>query len=83
MSMVFVMGDLDLAVRGRTYREPDGPHSMVVRGRDLDAALQHLEARSDCRSVAVVGLPEQVPDLTSLVGRRLLLVDGDGDRLRT
>ena len=81
--MVFVMGDLDLAVRGRTYREPDGPHSMVVRGRDLDAALQHLEARSDCRSVAVVGLPEQVPDLSSLVGRRLLLVDGDGARLRT
>jgi molybdenum cofactor cytidylyltransferase len=83
MSMVFVMGDLDLAIRGRTYREPEGPHSMVVRGRDLDAALQHLEARSDCRSVAVVGLPEQVPDLSSLVGRRLLLVDGDGVRLRT
>src|SRR6516225_2597416 len=83
MSMVFVMGDLDLAIRGRTYREPEGPHSMVVRGRDLDAGLQHLEARSDCRSVAVVGLPEQVPDLSSLVGRRLLLVDGDGVRLRT
>ncbi len=80
--MVFVMGDLDLAIRGRTYREPEGPHSMVVRGRDLDAGLQHLEARSDCRSVAVVGLPEQVPDLSVLVGRRLLLVDGDGARLR-
>ncbi len=80
--MVFVMGDLDLAIRGRTYREPDGPHSMVVRGKDLDAALQHIEARSDCQSVAVVGLPEQVPDLSSLVGRRLLLVDGDSARLR-
>src|SRR5438046_10239188 len=79
---VFVMGDLDLPVRGRTYREPEGPHSMVVRGRDLDAALQHVTARSDCRSVAVVGLPEQVPDIGALVGRRLLLVDGDSGRLR-
>lgn len=76
------MGDLDLAVRGRTYREPEGPHSMVVRGKDLDAALQHIASRDDCRSLAVVGLPEQVPDLTLLVGRRLLLVDGDSARLR-
>jgi molybdenum cofactor cytidylyltransferase len=79
---VFVMGDLDLAVRGRTYREPEGPHSMVVRGRDLDAALQHLASRDDCRSIAVVGLPEQVPDLSPIVGKRLLLVDGDSGRLR-
>lgn len=79
---VFVMGDLDLPVRGRTYREPDGPHSMVVRGRDLDAALQHVASRNDCRSIAVVGLPEQVPDITPFVGRRLLLVDGDSGRLR-
>src|SRR5260370_27321595 len=71
---VFVMGDLDLAIRGRTYREPDGPHSMVVRGRDLDAGLQHVAAPHDCPSVAVVGLPDQVADLSSLVGRRLLLV---------
>ena len=76
------MGDIDLPVRGRTYREPDGPHSMVVRGKDLDAGLQHVAARSDCRSVAVVGLPEEVPDLSPLIGRRLLLVDGDGARLR-
>ncbi len=79
---VFVMGDLDLAIRGRTYREPEGPHSMVVRGRDLDAALQHVTAREDCLSLAVVGLPEQVPDISSLVGRRLLLVDGDSAKLR-
>lgn len=79
---VFVMGDLDLAVRGRTYREPEGQHSMVVRGRDLDAGLQHVSSRADCRSVAVVGLPESIPDLTPLVGRRLLLVDGDSARLR-
>jgi molybdenum cofactor cytidylyltransferase len=76
------MGDLDLPIRGRTYREPQGPHSMVVRGRDLDAALQHLAARDDCRSVAVVGLPEQVPDLSPIVGKRLLLVDADSGKLR-
>ncbi|HEV8596183.1 MAG TPA: nucleotidyltransferase family protein [Candidatus Dormibacteraeota bacterium] len=79
---MFVMGDLDLAIRGRTYREPDGPHSMVVRGKDLDSALQHIASRDDCRSVAVVGLPEQVPDISPLVGKRLLLVDADSGRLR-
>lgn len=76
------MGDLDLPIRGRTYREPEGPHAMVVRGRDLDAGLQHVASRDDCRTVAVVGLPEQVPDLSVLVGRRLFLVDGDSARLR-
>jgi len=79
---IFVMGDLDLAVRGRTYREPEGPHSLVVRGRDLDSALQHLASRADCRALAVVGLPDTVPDMSSLAGRRLLLVDGDNQRLR-
>ena len=55
---------------------------MVVRGRDLDAGMQHVASRSDCKSVAIVGLPDEVPDLAPLVGRRLLLVDGDGTRLR-
>lgn len=76
------MSDLDLAIRGRTYREPEGPHSVVVRGRDLDAAMQHVEARSDCRALAVVGLPEAVPDLGLLAGRRLLVVDGDASKIR-
>lgn len=76
------MGDLDIPIRGRTYREPDGPHAMVVRGRDLDAGLQHIASRDDCTSVAVVGLPEEVPDLSVLIGRRLFLVDGDSARLR-
>src|SRR6202140_4870736 len=79
---IFVMGDLDLAVRGRTYREPEGPHSLVVRGRDLDSALQHLASRPDCAAIAVVGLPEAVPDMSPLAGRRLMLVDGDNERLR-
>src|SRR4030081_2085549 len=79
---VFVMGDLDLAVRGRSYREPEGPHSLVVRGRDLDSALQHLASRDDCRAPAVVGLPGTGPDRAPLAGRRLMLVDGDNERLR-
>ncbi|GAC1504728.1 MAG: hypothetical protein NVS1B3_01940 [Candidatus Dormibacteraceae bacterium] len=82
MGAVFVMGDLDLAVRGRTYREPEGPHSLVVRGRDLDSALQHLASRADCRALAVVGLPEALPDMAALAGRRLMLVDADNERLR-
>ena len=80
--MVFVMSDLELPIRGRTYREPDGPHSVVVRGRDLEPALQHMAARDDCRSLAVINLPDSIPDLSVLAGRRLLLVDGDTGRLR-
>jgi molybdenum cofactor cytidylyltransferase len=82
VAMVFVMSDLELPIRGRTYREPDGPHSVVVRGRDIEPALQHVAARDDCRSMAVITLPETVPDLSALAGRRLLLVDGDSGRLR-
>ncbi len=76
------MGDLDLPVRGRTYREPEGPHSLVVRGRDLESAVQHLASRSDCCALAVVGLPETVPDMAAFTGRRLMLVDSDSERLR-
>lgn len=76
------MSDLELPIRGRTYREPEGPHSMVVRGRDLEAGLQHVAARQDCRAVAVIGLPAEDRDLSVLAGRRLFLVDSDGARLR-
>jgi CTP:molybdopterin cytidylyltransferase MocA len=79
---VFVMSDLELPIRGRTYREPEGPHSVVVRGRDIESALQHVASRDDCRSLAVISLPATVPDLSALAGRRLLLVDGDNARLR-
>src|SRR5438128_11668530 len=78
---VFVMSDLELPIRGRTYREPEGPHSMVVRGRDIEAGLQHVAARKDCRAVAVIGLPKEDRDLSVLAGRRLFLVDSDGARL--
>src|SRR5467141_95616 len=76
------MSDLELPIRGRTYREPEGAHSVVVRGRDIDAALQHAAARDDCRAIAVIGLPAQDPDLTVMARRKLFLVDADGVRLR-
>jgi CTP:molybdopterin cytidylyltransferase MocA len=76
------MSDLELPIRGRTYREPEGPHSVVVRGRDIEAGLQHVAERDDCRAVAVIGLPKEDRDLSVLAGRRLFLVDSDGARLR-
>src|ERR1700688_3928354 len=76
------MSDLEQPIRGRTGGEPDGPHSVVVRGRDIEPALQHVAAPGDCRSMAVITLPETFPDLSMLAGRRLLLVDGDSGRLR-
>ncbi len=76
------MSDLELPIRGRTYREPEGPHSVVVRGRDLEAGLQHMAARADCRVIAVIGMPAEDRDLGALAGRRLFLVDADSARLR-
>ena len=80
--MVYLMSDLDLPLRDRTYREPEGPHVAIVRGRDLDAALDHLDARPDCRALAIIGLPPEVPDLQLLHGRRLLVCDGDRALMR-
>jgi CTP:molybdopterin cytidylyltransferase MocA len=79
--MVFVMSDLEVPIRGRTYREPDGEHSVVVRGRDLESALQHVVSRSDCRTLAVVGLPDVIPDLSMMKGRKLIVADADSSRL--
>jgi molybdenum cofactor cytidylyltransferase len=79
---VYVLSDLDLPVRGRTYLEPDGPHVAVVRGRDIDVALDHIDARADCRGLAVIGVPRDVPDLELMAGRRLFVADRDGPALR-
>jgi CTP:molybdopterin cytidylyltransferase MocA len=79
--LIFVMSDLEVPIRGRTYREPDGAHSVVVRGRDLEPALQHVASRIDCGTLAVVGLPEAIPDLSVLRGRKLIVVDADSTRL--
>ena len=78
---VFVMSDLEVPIRGRTYREPDGPHSVVVRGRDVVPALQHVASRPDCATLAVVGVPDAIPDLSALAGRKVIAVDADSARL--
>jgi CTP:molybdopterin cytidylyltransferase MocA len=80
--MIFLMSDLDLPLRDRTYREPEGPHVVLIRGRDLEGALEHIRARPDCRALGVLGLPETPPDLGILAGRRLLVADGDRQRMR-
>ena len=80
---VFLMSDLDLPLRDRTYREPEGPHVLLVRGRELDDALEHLDSRPDCRALGIIGpVPGDVPDLALLQGRRLLVCCEDGSRLR-
>ncbi len=80
---VFLMSDLDLPLRDRTYREPDGPHVLLVRGRELDDALEHLDSRPDCRALGIIGpVPGEVPDLALLQGRRLLVCCEDGPRMR-
>lgn len=81
-AMVYLMSDLDLPLRDRVYREPEEPHVVLVRGRDLDAALDHVDSRPDCRALAVIGLPAEVPDLALLAGRRLLVCDADRARMR-
>jgi CTP:molybdopterin cytidylyltransferase MocA len=80
--VLYVMSDLDLPLRGRTYREPDGPHAALVRGRDLDAALDHLDVRPDCHSLGVLGPLREVPDLALLAGRRLLVCESSRPHMR-
>ncbi len=75
------MSDLEVPIRGRTYREPEGPHSVMVRGRDMEPALQHVSSRADCSTLAVVGLPEAIPDLSAMKDRKLIVVDADSGRL--
>jgi molybdenum cofactor cytidylyltransferase len=54
---------------------------VVVRGRDLVGALQHVADRTDCNALAVVGLTDEIPDLSVMKGRRLIVVDADSSRL--
>ncbi|HEY5628222.1 MAG TPA: nucleotidyltransferase family protein [Candidatus Limnocylindrales bacterium] len=82
--MVFLMGDLDLPLRDRIYREPDGPHVVLCLGKLLEDALDHAAARPDCRALGVLGLPPYAPpeELRVLEGRRFLVADSDRARRR-
>ena len=81
MSVLF-LSRLDYPMRGRVFREPDGPHMAVAAGSDLPAALEHLAARADCGGLALLGVPEEPPTLGVLTGRRLLVCESDGPRMR-
>jgi molybdenum cofactor cytidylyltransferase len=82
--VVFLLGDLDLPLRDRIYREPDGPHVVICLGTLLEDALDHVAARPDCRALAVLGLPPYAPpeELRVLEGRRFLVADEDRARRR-
>lgn len=83
---VYLLSDLDLPIRQRTYREPEGPHAAVARGADLRDAVAHVRDRRDCHALAVLGVPPRdgdVPDLAPLAGRRLFVADQDGARMRS
>ena len=76
------MSDVDLPVRARTYREPDGLHVAVVRGAELEPGLEHASQRADCVGVAVIEPPPSDPDLKALRDRRVLVVGSDGALVR-
>jgi CTP:molybdopterin cytidylyltransferase MocA len=81
MSVLF-FSPLDYPMRGRVFRVPEDPHVAVASGADLSAALEHLAARPDCSGLAILGVPEQQPELEPLAGRRLLVCESDGPRMR-
>ena len=79
---VLFLSALEYPIRGRVFREPEEPHVAVAAGRELEAALDHLRRRPDCTGLAVLGVPRSVPDLAPLAGRRLLVCEADGSRMR-
>jgi CTP:molybdopterin cytidylyltransferase MocA len=79
---VLFLSPLEYPMRGRSFREPDGPHVAVTAGADLAAGLEHLARRADCSGLAVLGLPPAVRNLAALSGRRLLVCESDGSRMR-
>ncbi len=79
---VLFLSPLDHPMRGRVFRDPLGPHVAIASGVDLPIALEHLEARADCAGLALLGVPEKQPGLEPLAGRRLLVCESDGARMR-
>ncbi|MDQ6918592.1 MAG: nucleotidyltransferase family protein [Candidatus Dormibacteraeota bacterium] len=81
MSVLF-LSPLEYPMRGRVFREPDDAHVAIASGSDLSVALEHLAARPDCTGLALLGVPKTVPELEALAGRRLLVCESDGGRMR-
>jgi CTP:molybdopterin cytidylyltransferase MocA len=80
--VIYFLSPLEYPLRGRTFRAPADPHVAVAAGADLEAALEHLEARPDCAGLALLGVPATHPELGPLRGRRLLVCDSDASRMR-
>ena len=72
---VYLMSDLDLHVRDTVAEEPDGPHAAVARAPELPLLIAHLDRRPDCRTAALLGIPDAVPDLDVLSGRRFYVAE--------
>ena len=81
MSVLF-LSPLEYPMRGRVYREPPGAHVVVVAGADMATALEHVAAREDCGGLAVLEVPRGPVDLSPLRGRRVLVCESDGARMR-
>jgi len=79
---VLFLSPLEYPMRGRVFRDPEDPHVTVTSGDDLPVALEHLAARADCTGLAVLGVPRERPSLEALAGRRLLVCESDGPRMR-
>ena len=79
---VLFLSPLEYPMRGRVFREPEGSHVAVAAGSDLPAALEHLAARADCSGLALLGVPDEHSPLEPLAGRRLLVCESDGPRMR-
>jgi CTP:molybdopterin cytidylyltransferase MocA len=79
---VFFLSPAQYPMRGRVYRNPEDPHVAIANGADLKPALEHLASRPDCSGLALLGVPEADIDLAALKGRRLLVCESDGARMR-
>jgi CTP:molybdopterin cytidylyltransferase MocA len=79
---VLFLSPLQYPMRGRVFHEPEDPHVAVAAGSDLAPALEHLAARADCSGLAILGVPNQIPPLEPLAGRRVLICESDGAGMR-
>lgn len=79
---VFFLSPAEFPMRARTFVEPDEPHVAVAAAAELEPALEHLASRPLCTGLALLGVPARHPELPAMAGRRLLVCEDDGARMR-